>query len=150
MRGPLAAVVLACAALALPAQAQTSPDWTYAYTNGVATATQTTDGHVVATFTCAPPTGDILVTDYSFRSRDLRRVTNASVRIGNLAVTIPATSERQGRNQVLVVHLPQRPPMLAGAQPTDVVSVTVNNVTHSYAAGSATKMTEVAYACWGS
>ena len=48
------------------APAQQQEGWTYAYTEGVATATQRDSrGRVTATLTCRPPTGDIIVTDYT-------------------------------------------------------------------------------------
>jgi len=148
-------VLAACAAiLALAAPgvgvAQQQPGWTYAYTDGVATATQRDDdGRVTATFECRPPTGDIVVTDYTF-GRAARRVTSAAVGIGNMTVNVPATTQGRGRNAQVVVNLPQRPPILAGVQPSDRFSITVNNETRTYLEGSATRMKEVAYACWGS
>jgi hypothetical protein len=46
--------------------------WTYAYAGGVATATQRDDrGRVTATLTCRPPSGDIIITDYTL-ARDRR------------------------------------------------------------------------------
>lgn len=144
---------LACLAmLAVPSlgAAQEQEGWTYAYAEGVATATQRDDrGRVTATFTCRPPTGDIIITDYSF-GRAARNVSTAAVRLGNLTVNIPATVEGRGRNARVLINLPQRPPILAGAQETDVVTVTVNNQERVYQRGSATRLREVAYACWGS
>lgn len=132
------------------AQAQNQQGWSYAYTEGVATATQRDDrGRVTATFTCRPPTGDIVVTDYSFNQQRLRRVTSAAVTLGNLTVNVPATVQGRGRQMHLVINLPQRPPLLAGAQERDIVTVTVNNQAHAYQAGSAMRLKEVAYACWG-
>lgn len=139
---------LALAVGASPAVAQAP--WTYEYTNGVVTATQRDDrGRVTATFTCSPPTGDIIVTDYTL-GRSARRATRSDVRIGNLSVNVPSSVEGRGRNARLIINLPQRPPILAAVQPTDRVSVTVNGETHTYLAGSATRMKEVAYGCWGS
>lgn len=144
---------LACLAmLAVPSlgTAQEAEGWTYAYAEGVATATQRDDrGRVTATFTCRPPTGDIIITDYTF-GRAARNVSTAAVRLGNLTVNIPATAEGRGRNARVLINLPQRPPLLAGAQDTDVVTVTVNNEERVYQRGSATRLREVAYACWGS
>lgn len=135
--------------LAGPAAAQ-SPGLTYAYEQGVATVTQRNeDGDITATLTCRPPDGDIIITDYSF-GRAGRRATSAAVRVGNLSVTIPATAERVNRKHVVTIRLPQRPPMLAGVQQSDVIAVTVNNQTHTYRAGSAMQLKDLAYACWGS
>ena len=58
--------------------------------------------------------------------------------------------EGRGRNARVVINLPQRPPILAGVQERDVVTVVVNNQTHTYQAGSALRLKEVAYGCWGS
>ena len=58
--------------------------------------------------------------------------------------------EGRGRNRALTINLPQRPPILAGVQPNDQLSVTVNNQTHTFSEGAPAKMREVAYACWGS
>ncbi|GAM99956.1 hypothetical protein U91I_03614 [alpha proteobacterium U9-1i] len=148
----LAAAAFAISALALPSAsvAQQGPGWTYAYVDGVATATQRDDrGRTTATLTCRPPEGDIVVTDYGF-GRNARRATTAAVAIGNLTINVPATTAGRGRNATVSVNLPQRPPILAGVQESDRLSVTVNGQTNTYLAGSAVKMREVAYACWGS
>ena len=151
MRKLFAACVCAVA-LAVPSAsvAQQQEGWTYAYVEGVATATQRDDrGRVTATMTCRPPTGDIVISDYTL-ARAARRATTAGVRIGNLTVNVPMELSGRGRNRVVTINLPQRPPILAAVQPSDRVSVTVNNETHTYFAGSADRMKEVAYACWGS
>ena len=148
----LFAVCVCALSLAAPGvgAAQDQPGWSYAYTDGVATATQRDDrGRVTATMSCQPPTGDIIVTDYTL-GRVARRATTSAVRIGNLSVNVPSSVEGRGRNSRLVIHLPQRPPILAGVQQTDRVAVTVNNETHTYMAGSAMRMKELAYACWSS
>jgi hypothetical protein len=150
----LLAVFVCAAALIAPAAApaQTRSGWSYAYVDGVATATQTGErGRVAVTLTCRPPDGDILITDYTLGAeRSSRRATRADVRIGNLSVNIPMTLEGRGRNQTVVIHLPQRPPILAGAQPTDHLSVTVAGETRTYGGESAMMLKDVAYACWGS
>lgn len=152
MRKLIAAAVCAVA-LGAPSAVlaqQNQPGWSYAYTDGVAAATQRDDrGRITATFTCRPPTGDIVVTDYTLGPR-ARRVTTAAVGLGNLTVNVPATVEGRGRQARVVINLPQRPPILAGANERDVVTVTVNNQSHTYAAGSAMRLKEVAYGCWGS
>ncbi len=139
-------------ALAAPgvSPAQEQPGWSYAYADGVATATQRDDrGRVTASFACSPPEGDIVLSDYTL-ARAGRRASSSAVRIGNLSVNVPSRVEGRGRERRLVIDLPQRPPILAAVQETDRVSVTVNNETHTYTAGSATRMQQVAYACWGS
>lgn len=146
-------VGLVCAAaIAAPsaAPAQQREGWSYAYTDGVATATQRDSrGRITATLTCRPPTGDIVVTDYTL-ARNARNARNAAVRIGAMSVNVPMSLEGRGRNRSVVINLPQRPPILAAVQPTDRLSVTVNNETHTYMEGGPQKMKEVAYACWGS
>lgn len=147
MRKHLAAALCVLALTAAPSAAQNSA-WSYAYVNGEAAATQRdAEGRVTATLACRPPDGDIVLTDFTF-GRAARRATSAAVRIGNLSVTVPATVAGRGRNLQVLVRLPQSPPILAGMQPSDVLSVTVNNVTHTYLAGSAARLGEVAYACW--
>jgi hypothetical protein len=138
-------------ALAAPvATAQEQEGWIYAYVEGVATATQRDDhGRITATLTCRPPEGDIVITDYTL-ARSARRSTQAAVRIGAMQVNVPMQVEGRGRNGRVIINLPQRPPILAAVQPTDQLSVTVNNETHTYMEGGPTKMKEVAYACWGS
>ena len=151
MRKLLAACVCATA-LAAPAvaPAQEQPGWSYAYTEGVATATQRDErGRVTATLTCRPPEGDIVITDYTL-ARSARRATTAAVRIGALSVNVPMSIEGRGRNGRVIINLPQRPPILAAVQPTDQLSVTVNNETHTFMNGGPARMREVAYACWGS
>jgi hypothetical protein len=141
---------LCALALTVPqaAPAQES-GWTYAYTNGVATATERdSGGRVTATLTCRPPTGDIVITDYSL-ARAGRRANTASVRVGVMAVNVPAEVQGRGRERALVINLPQRPPILAAVQPNDQLSVTVNGQTHTFRDGGPDKMKEVAYACWG-
>lgn len=138
--------------LAMPGvtPAQEREGWTYAYVNGVATATERNDdGRVTTTLTCAPPTGDIVITDYTL-GRHGRRQNTSQVRIGAMSVNVPSRVEGRGRNQALVINLPQRPPILAAVQPTDRLSVTVGNETHTMLEGGPAKMREVAYACWGS
>lgn len=150
MRKLIAAFVCA-AALAVPSfsPAQQSSGWTYAFTEGVATATQRDDrGRVTATLTCRPPQGDIVITDYTF-GRAARRATVATVGIGTMAVNVPMQMSGRGRNAAVTINLPQRPPILAAVQPNDRLSVTVNGTTHTYLAGGADKMEEVAWACWG-
>lgn len=143
------ACVLALGAPTL-AVAQQQEGWTYAYTEGVATATQRDDhGRVTATLTCRPPTGDIVITDYTL-ARVARRATTAAVGVGNMTVNVPMQTSGRGRNAAVTINLPQRPPILAAVQPTDRVSVTVNGQTRTYLDGSAARMKEVAYACWGS
>ena len=146
-------VGLVCAAaMAVPsvAPAQQQEGWSYAYTDGVATATQRDSrGRVTATLTCRPPTGDIVVTDFTL-ARNARNARTAAVRIGAMSVNVPMSLEGRGRNRSVVINLPQRPPILAAVQPNDRLSVTVNNETHTYLAGGPQKMREVAYACWGS
>jgi hypothetical protein len=130
--------------------AQQQPGWSYAYTEGVATATQRDDrGRVTATLTCRPPTGDIIVTDFTL-VRSARGANTAAVRIGVMSVNVPMTLEGRGRNRAVVINLPQRPPILAAVQPNDRLSVTVNNQTHTYLEGGPARMREVAYGCWGS
>lgn len=149
MRKVLAACVCVLA-LAAPSVAPAQEEgWTYAYTGGVATATVSEGGRVAATITCRPPTGDIVITDYTL-GRAGRRATTSSVRIGVMQVTVPSSVQGRGRERALVINLPQRPPILAAVQPTDRLSVTVNNQTHTFREGGPARMREVAYACWGS
>jgi opacity protein-like surface antigen len=150
MRKLLAACVCAVT-LAAPAvaPAQEREGWTYAYVEGVATATQRDNGRVTATLTCRPPTGDIVIHDYTLVRR-ARGANTAAVRIGAMQVNVPMSLQGRGRERAVVINLPQRPPILAAVQPTDRLSVTVNNETHTYLEGGPAKMREVAYACWGS
>lgn len=151
MRKLLAACVGAMA-LATPGAsvAQSQAGWSYAYIDGVATATERDDrGRVLATLTCRPPTGDIVISDFSM-ARQARRATTSSVRIGAMSVNVPSRVEGRGNNRALTINLPQRPPILAAVQPTDQLSVTVNNQTRTFRDGGPQKMKEVAYACWGS
>lgn len=149
MRKLLAACVCALA-LAAPASASAQEGWSYAYIDGVATATQRNDdGRVTATLTCRPPTGDIVIHDYTLVRR-ARGANTAAVRIGAMQVNVPMSLEGRGRERAVVINLPQRPPILAAVQPTDRLSVTVGNETHTYLEGGPAKMREVAYACWGS
>src|SRR5262245_7741424 len=108
----LLAVFVCAAALAVPAAApaQTRSGWSYAYVDGVATATQTGErGRPAVTLTCRPPDGDIVITDYTLGTeRSSRRAERADVRVGNLSVNIPMTLEGRGRNATVVIHLPQR------------------------------------------
>ncbi len=141
------ALFLAASGIAL---AQEQAGWTYAYVEGVAIATQRDDrGRVTATLSCRPPEGDIVINDYTL-VRAGRRATTSAVRIGAMSVNVPSRVEGRGRARALVINLPQRPPILAGVQPTDSLSVTINNETHTYLEGAPQKMREVAFACWGS
>ncbi|MGD9980758.1 MAG: hypothetical protein AB7H66_04580 [Hyphomonadaceae bacterium] len=151
MRKLLVGMVSALA-LAAPSisPAQEREGWSYAYVEGVATATQRDErGRVTATLTCRPPTGDIVVTDYTL-ARNARGAETAAVRIGSMSVNVPMSVEGRGRNRSVVINLPQRPPILAAVQPNDRLSVTVNNETHTYMDGGPQRMREVAFACWGS
>ena len=147
-------VLAACVCFAALAGAGVSSaqqgGWTYAYTNGVATATERgEDGRVTATLTCRPPEGNIVITDYTL-GREGRGATTSAVRIGALTVNVPSSVQGRGRERALVINLPQRPPILAAVQPTDRLSVTVNDETHTFREGGPAKMREVAWACWGS
>ncbi len=104
MRKLLAGCVLALA-LAAPAWAQERGSWSYAYVDGVATATQRDDdGRVTATLTCRPPTGDIIIHDYTL-ARHGRSARTSSVRIGAMAVNVPSSVEGRGRDRALVINL---------------------------------------------
>lgn len=153
MRKLLVGIVCA-AAMAVPSvsPAQQQEGWSYAYTEGVATATQRDSrGRVTATLTCRPPTGDLVLTDYTLANgRGARGANTAAVRIGVMSVNVPMTIEGRGRNRTVVVNLPQRPPILAAVQPNDRLSLTVNNQTVTYLDGGPARMREVAYGCWGS
>lgn len=151
MRKLLAACVCALA-LGAPglSPAQEREGWSYAYVDGVATATQRDDrGRVTATLTCRPPEGNIVIHDFTLAGAG-RRADTSAVRIGAMTVNVPSRVEGRGRNRALVINLPQRPPILAAVQPTDRLSVTVNNETHTYMEGAPARMREVAFACWGS
>jgi hypothetical protein len=133
---------------AAPAQEQQST-WSYAYTAGVATATERDNrGRVTATITCRPPTGDIVLSDFTLAGPG-RRARTSAVRIGAMSVNVPSRVEGRGRTRALMINLPQRPPILAAVQPTDQLSITVGSQTRTLARGGPDKMKEVAYACWG-
>lgn len=152
MRKRLAAAlcVLAVAAPGLSAAQQNQPGWAYAYSDGVVTATETdSHGRVTAMITCRPPDGVIVLSDFTL-ARDGRRARTADVGIGNLTITVPSRVARNGRQDALMIDLPQRPPILAGVQPSDHITVTVNRRSRVMSDGSAIKMKEVAYGCWGS
>lgn len=150
MRKLLAAGLCALAVAAPSAgHAQSQAGWSYEYVNGVATATERDErGRVTATLTCRPPTGDIVISDYTL-VRAARRATTSAVRIGAMSINVPSRVEGRGRDRALTINLPQRPPILAAVQPTDQLSVTINNETHTFRDGGPQKMKEVAYACWG-
>jgi hypothetical protein len=148
MRKFMAAVALTALALvSAPAAAQTAPGWTYAYTDGAATATRRDeDGDVIATITCRPPDG-VMVLSTQFRGAGGTR--SAQVRIGQgLALNVPASSEGRGGRARVVINLPQRPPILAAVQRDDELTVTVGSETQSLGRGSGAQMEAVAYACW--
>lgn len=150
MRKTLAAIG-AITVLAAPGAsvAQETPGWSYAYVNGVATATERNDdGDVVATITCSPPTGDMTLTDYTF-DRNVRNATQATIAIGWMSITVPAEVKRERRKHIVSVRLPQRPPVLAALQPNTPLTLTVNGRTRDLSAAGATQMKDVAYACWG-
>jgi hypothetical protein len=151
MRKSLAAVALSALALIsapAPSAAQSAQGWTYAYVEGAATATRRDeDGDVIATITCRPPDG-VMVLSAQF-GRDARNTRTAQVRIGQgLALNVPAETEGRGGRARVVVNLPQRPPILAAVQRDDELSVTVGGVTKGLGIGSGRQMEEVAYACW--
>lgn len=146
------AAALCIATLATPglSAAQNTLTWTSSYTDGAVTATETdSHGRVTAMIQCRPPTGSIVLSDFTL-ARDGRRARTSGVGIGNMTVNVPSRVERNGRDDALMIDLPQRPPILAGVQPSDHITVTVNNRTHVLSDGSAVKMKEVAYGCWGS
>ena len=148
----LLAICVCALALAAPgaSPAQQQEGWSYAYVEGVATATERDDrGRVTATLTCRPPEGDIVISDFTL-TRAGRRAQTAAVRIGNMTINVPMELKGRGRNRAVTINLPQRPPILAAVQPNDRLSVTVNNETVTYMDGGPARMREVAYACWGS
>jgi hypothetical protein len=151
MRKLLAAGVVVLT-LAIPgmAPAQQQQGWSYDYIDGVATATERDNhGRVTATLTCRPPTGDIVISDFTL-VRPGQRARTSAVRVGAMQVNVPSRVEGRGRNAALTINLPQRPPILAAVQPTDQLSITVGNQTRTFQDGGPQKMKEVAYACWGS
>lgn len=148
----LLAICVCALALAAPgaSPAQQQEGWSYAYVEGVATATERDDrGRVTATLTCRPPEGDIVLSEFTL-TRAARRAESAAVRIGNMSINVPMEMRGRGRSRAVTINLPQRPPILAAVQPSDNLSVTINNQTRTLSNGSATRMKEVAYACWGS
>ncbi|HVV34609.1 MAG TPA: hypothetical protein VHC73_15385 [Vitreimonas sp.] len=147
----VAALVCAMALMAPGAVlAQNTAGWTSDYTDGVVTATERDDhGRVTATITCRPPDGVMVLSDFTLANAG-RRAQRADVKIGNLSVNIPSRVEGRGRDQALRIDLPQRPPILAAVQPNDHITITVNRQTRELSDGSAVKMKEVAYGCWGS
>jgi hypothetical protein len=149
MRTLVAAGLGAAALMIAGAAGAQSLNWTYGYANGTATATERDGDRVTATIACQPPTGDIILSDFTL-ARHARRARTASVRIGNMSVNVPVRVDGRGRNRAAVINLPQRPPILAAVQPDDRITVTINGESRTMGAGSAIKMKEVAYACWGS
>lgn len=146
------ALAAACAltgiAAPAPSSAQTADGWTYAYADGVAAATRRDGrGDVVATISCRPPDG-VMVLSAEF-GRDAHNTRVAQVRIGQgLAINVPASTEGRGSHARVVINLPQRPPVLAAVQRDDELTVTVGDVTKGLGIGSGRQMEEVAYACW--
>ena len=131
-------------------QAREPAGWSYAYADGVATATERDErGRVTATLACRPPSGDIVLSDFAL-ARHGRRAATSSVRIGEMSVDVPSRVEGNGRNRALVINLPQRPPILAAIQPADSLSVMVNNQTHTFREGGPQRLKDIAFACWGS
>ncbi len=143
-------IILAAAcllALAGTAAAQ-SNNWTYRYdaAAGLAVAQSRDGGDLSATFTCRPPDGQLVITDYTLGRR---RVSEAQVRVGDITITVPARQERADGKRVLVISLPQAPPILAGAlQPTAAMSITAGGRSHTLQEGAGTRLREVAYNCW--
>lgn len=134
-------------ALALPAAAQ-SASWTFRYdaAAGQAIAQSREDGDLAAMFTCRPPNGDLTITDFTLGRR---RVSEAQVRVGDIAITVPARTDRVDGGRALIIALPQAPPILAGAlQPNAAMTVTAGGRTHTLPEGAGTKLREVAYNCW--
>jgi hypothetical protein len=129
--------------------ARDPPGWSYAYAAGVATATERDErGRVIATLSCRPPTGDIVLSDFAL-ARYGRDATNSAVRIGETSINVPSRVEGRGRNRALVINLPQRPPILAGIRQDDQLSVTVGNQSRTYFDGGPKQLHDIAFACWG-
>jgi len=140
----LAAAAFAALTLAAgPAAA----NWTFGYdtTAGLVTATNMDGNNVAVSFTCRPPTGEILITDYT-----LGRVrgTEAAVRVGDLTINVPARAERVNRRRAVVIPLPQSPPVLAAVREGVPMSVGIGGRTHELAPGAGVKLREVAQSCW--
>src|SRR4029078_3106111 len=146
------AAALCIATLATPgfSAAQSQSTWTNSCTDGVVTATETDNhGRVTAMIQCRTTTGDLVLSDFTL-ARDGRRARTSGVGIGNMTVNVPSRVERNGRDDALMINLPQRPPILAGVQPSDHITVTVNNRTHTLSDGRAGKMKEDTDGCWSS
>jgi len=143
-------IILAAACLlafAGTAAAQ-SNNWTYRYdaSAGLATAQSRDGGNLSATFTCRPPDGQLVITDYTLGRR---RVNQAQVRVGDMTITVPARQDRVGRDRVLVISLPQAPPILASAlSPSAAMSITAGGRSHTLQEGAGTRLRDVAYNCW--
>ncbi len=140
----LAAAAFAAITLAAgPAAA----NWTFGYdtTAGLVTATNMDGDDVAVSFTCRPPSGEILITDYTFGRV---RGNQAAVRVGDLTINVPARGERVNRRRALVIPLPQSPPVLAAVREGVPMSVAIGGRTHELAAGAGVKLREVAQSCW--
>lgn len=145
MRTFLAAACLL--ALAGTAAAQ-SNNWTFRYdaAAGLAIAQSRAGGDLDATFTCRPPDGELVITDYTLGRR---RVNEAQVRVGEISITVPARTDRVDGQRALIISLPQAPPILAGAlHPTAAMSITAGGRSHTLQEGAGTRLREVAYNCW--
>ncbi|MGE3142135.1 MAG: hypothetical protein AB7L65_02335 [Hyphomonadaceae bacterium] len=122
--------------------------WMYAYDTaaGMAVARQQDRrGDVAAMFSCRPPNGDLTIADFELGRQ---RTQTATVRIGDLSITVPARNDRVNGDRALVIPLPQSPPVLAGVREGAVMTISVGNRSHTLAQGAGQKLREVAYACW--
>ncbi|MET0182066.1 MAG: hypothetical protein ABW199_04180 [Caulobacterales bacterium] len=144
MRPMLAAAALG--ALTLLTACATAPSgpatggWSYGYdaSAGLATATlREPSGQVTTTFTCRPPSGDLVITDRTLRGG------SATIQIGAFSTRADARG-----GSPLTLAFPQSPPLLAAARGGEEMSITAGGGTHRLAPGAAQKLREVADACW--
>lgn len=156
-RSLIVAAAFALAACASsPAPAPPSPvttsagTWTYAFDAGPGIASAILsgpDGRPQLRVTCQAPSGDLMVTDWTF-SRAHQGDLPATVSVGGASRTVTARAEGDGAGrQALMLALPPRDTLFAALTPSAPITTTAGGYTHHWAPGAASRLNDVINSC---
>ena len=124
--------------------------WTYAFDAGPGIASALLsgpDGRAQLRVTCQAPSGDLMVTDWTF-SRLRQGDVQATVSVGSASKTVTARAEGDGAGrQALMLALPPRDPLFAALTPSAAITTVAGAYTHHWAPGAASRINDVINSC---
>ena len=148
-----ALTLAACASAPAPAPSPvttSSGTWTYAFDAGPGLASAILsgpDGRPQLRITCQAPSGDLMVTDWTF-SRARQGDVQATVSVGAASKTVTARAEGDGAGrQALMLSLAPSDPLFAALSPSAAITTVAGAYTHLWAPGAAARINDVINSC---